>query len=250
MMTPNKAIMILTRLSKCRTENCPEELQCGKCDYGVSVDDCVEAFDVAVEALKDSEAKFHLLCLRCRKDVGIYSTQTMEQVSYTHYSYCEDCLRKGLKMLKRADAEKANSQTQMPGASESMKAVLLGHCINCGFKEGIRDSEVNSSEIPNNSNDLISRQEAIECLEHLSACDEPFVEIGTDDETFIGKNEAITKISDLPSAQPDYQEVLGWLLSYHTKSFDLHGRYLPHEVISWLINDFTKEFIAERRTDE
>jgi hypothetical protein len=56
-------------------------------------------------------------------------------------------------------------------------------------------------------------------------------------------------IRNLPSAQPDYQEVLGWLLAYHTKSFDLHGRYLPHEVISWLINDFTKEFIAERRQD-
>jgi len=54
----------------------------------------------------------------------------------------------------------------------------------------------------------------------------------------------------LPPAQPDYIEVLGWLLAYHTKSFDLHGRYLPHEVISWLINDFTKGFIAERRRDE
>lgn len=50
--------------------------------------------------------------------------------------------------------------------------------------------------------DLISRHAAIECLEHLSTCDEPFVEIGTDDETFIGKYEAITEISDLPPAQP------------------------------------------------
>ena len=50
--------------------------------------------------------------------------------------------------------------------------------------------------------DVISRKAVIECLEHLSACDEPFMEIGTDDETFIGKYEAITKISDLPSAQP------------------------------------------------
>lgn len=58
------------------------------------------------------------------------------------------------------------------------------------------------------------------------------------------------RINDLSSAQPDYQEVLGWLLAYHTMSFDLHGRYLPHEVISWLINDFTKEFIAERGQNE
>ena len=53
------------------------------------------------------------------------------------------------------------------------------------------------------NDDLISRAAAIECLEHLSACDEPFVEIGTDDETFIRKYEAITEISDLPSAQPE-----------------------------------------------
>ena len=52
--------------------------------------------------------------------------------------------------------------------------------------------------------DTISRQAAIERLEHLSACDEPFVEIGTDDETFIGKYEAITEINDLPPAQPEW----------------------------------------------
>lgn len=59
-------------------------------------------------------------------------------------------------------------------------------------------------------------------------------------------NDAVSLVGSMPSAQSDYQEVLGWLLAYHTMSFDLHGRYLPHEVISWLINDFTKEFIAGR----
>lgn len=59
--------------------------------------------------------------------------------------------------------------------------------------------------------DCISRQAAIECLEHLSACDEPFVEIGTDDETFIRKYEAITEISDLPSAQPETPMQIGWI---------------------------------------
>lgn len=57
-------------------------------------------------------------------------------------------------------------------------------------------------------------------------------------------------INELPSAKPDYQEVLSWLCAYHTMSFDLHGRYFPHEVISWLINDFTKVFIAVKREEE
>lgn len=62
-----------------------------------------EPFDMAVKALQDSEPIFHLQCLRCKGDVGSYSHQTMEQVSYTHYSYCEKCLREGLKLLKERD---------------------------------------------------------------------------------------------------------------------------------------------------
>ena len=48
--------------------------------------------------------------------------------------------------------------------------------------------------------DTIYRQDAINILEGLSACEEYGVEVGTDEETYIGKYEAITAISDLPSA--------------------------------------------------
>lgn len=48
--------------------------------------------------------------------------------------------------------------------------------------------------------DTIYRQDAINVLEKLSACEEYGVEVGTDEETYIGKYEAITEISDLPSA--------------------------------------------------
>lgn len=96
--------------------------------------------------------------------------------------------------------------------------------------------------------DCISRKAAIECLEHLSACDEPFVEIGTDDETFIGKYEAITEISDLPSAQP---EII----------YCRDCRYLANKSkdggTCWQANGFSSamryyDFCsrAERRTDE
>ena len=95
--------------------------------------------------------------------------------------------------------------------------------------------------------DTISRQAAIDALRtHERKASKKWF----DNQLDIEWNNAIDiccyDIEDLPSAQPDYQEVLGWLLAYHTMSFDLHGRYLPHEVISWLISDFTKEFIAER----
>ena len=48
--------------------------------------------------------------------------------------------------------------------------------------------------------DLIKRSDAINVLEGLSACEEHGVEVGINDETYIGKYEAITAISDLPSA--------------------------------------------------
>ena len=85
------------------------------------------------------------------------------------------------------------------------------------YESGLReqladDSGSYDSLIP--SEDTISRQAAIECLEHLSACDEPFVEIGTDDETFIGKYEAITEISDLPPAQPEQSTAIQDILQY------------------------------------
>ena len=99
----------------------------------------------------------------------------------------------------------------------------------------------NSSKVDKESGELISRQAEItdeQAIEHLQSSgwmqnhDKQMYEMGAKEQP-----------------QPDYQEVLGWLLAYHTQSFYLHGRYLPHEVISWLINDFTKEYIAERRTD-
>ena len=95
--------------------------------------------------------------------------------------------------------------------------------------------------------DLISRQAAIEALKYnQDVYSHNFHDDPIDKYTTAIIAVDIDSLINLPSAQPDYQEVLGWLLAYHTMSFDLHGRYLPHEVISWLINDFTKEFIAER----
>lgn len=43
-----------------------------------------------------------LICIRCKKDIPL-TVKTFKEVSYTHYSYCEECLRKGLKALKAWD---------------------------------------------------------------------------------------------------------------------------------------------------
>lgn len=40
-----------------------------------------------------------LICLRCKKDIPL-TMATFHEISYTHYSYCEECLRKGLQALR------------------------------------------------------------------------------------------------------------------------------------------------------
>ena len=62
--------------------------------------------------------------------------------------------------------------------------------------------------------DLIRRSDAIKVLEHLSACKEYGVEIGTEEETFIGKYEAITLISDIPTIEPKRGE---WITVFNDR---------------------------------
>lgn len=47
-----------------------------------------------------------LICLRCKKyKPMLLSSMKAIGVTYTHYSYCEDCLRKGLAALKEKEGE-------------------------------------------------------------------------------------------------------------------------------------------------
>lgn len=80
------------------------------------------------------------------------------------------------------------------------------------------EPSANNSEIQNSS-DTISRQAAIDALDVL--CQEHRYRIPGKRETYSQYNEAWQDalgraegaIGNLPSAQPDYQEVLGWLLA-------------------------------------
>ena len=59
------------------------------------------AMELAVGALKaqmDKPMKLSTVCLLCKKPAVTFSTD--DDIPYTNYSYCEDCLRKGLKLLK------------------------------------------------------------------------------------------------------------------------------------------------------
>ena len=100
------------------------------------------------------------------------------------------------------------------------------------------------------TDDLISRKDAIRALKDLPRwvmdSNGEFQPVDANTISMIDPDDAVSAIENLRSVTPE-QDIAEWMLAYHLKSFDLKGRYLPHEVISWLINDFAKVFLAERR---
>lgn len=92
---------------------------------GVRCND-IQAIQMAIDALEKTIPKFHLQCLHCKKDVGVYSLHTMEQVGYTNCSYCEDCLRKGLALLK--EQEKKACITCYYTKEENSRYAPCGDC--------------------------------------------------------------------------------------------------------------------------
>ena len=103
-MTNKEALEVFRKSDACHDDKCPGGVDCANCPNNNTEDEFLDAMDLAKKTLEDTISKFHLKCLLCKGDVGVYSTHTMEQVGYTNYSYCEDCLRKGLKLL-RADKQ-------------------------------------------------------------------------------------------------------------------------------------------------
>jgi len=56
------------------------------------------------------------------------------------------------------------------------------------------------------------------------------------------------RLRALPSVQPEplsdayMKAVWTWLLDYQIKAAELKGRYTPYEVLSWVANDWRKEY--------
>jgi NAD-dependent SIR2 family protein deacetylase len=90
---------------------------------------------------------FHLKCLRCGKTY--YHTEfAMSEMSYRMYSYCPDCIDKGIEALKKQDPVKpiVDVDTWVCGACKHRleKQYLIGdnvlvnetyeYCPSCGKK--------------------------------------------------------------------------------------------------------------------
>ena len=127
------------------------------------------AMELAVNALKaqmDKPMKLSTVCLLCKKPAITFSTD--DDIPYTNYSYCEDCLRKGLKLLK------AQPIMALPSAQPQS---TMG--------------QVNDTA--QSTNDCISRHAAIELIERMK----PYHQNADD---------IAEMIANMPSAQPDMSE--------------------------------------------
>ena len=67
------------------------------------------------------------ICLRCGKpavSIPFHCDELGMNVSYTHYSYCEECLREGLKMLKEKVPEENKKSHVFKRATMKLKDIL------------------------------------------------------------------------------------------------------------------------------
>ena len=94
--------------------------------------------------------------------------------------------------------------------------------------------------------DMISKQAAIDAV-HKSY--DTILDFESDGRTVADSFEDI--INALPSVAKCFvaEDIIKWLLGYYIQTLKLRGRYPPHEVITWVINDMTKTLFNEGESD-
>ena len=94
----------------------------------------------------------------------------------------------------------------------------------------------------------VSKTETVEdCISRQAAIDATWFEPSYTDPLNV-LTEVRDRLKALPSAQPEplsdayMKAVWTWLLEYQIKAAELKGRYTPYEVLSWVANDWRKEY--------
>lgn len=107
---------------------------------------------------------------------------------------------------------------------------------------------------PEPCGDVVSRNSIVQKLNkmdryvstELRLCDTD--KIFPRNEVFIVDDVYEEIVEQLPSVQPEpmsdayAKAVWTWLLDYQIKAAELKGRYTPYEVLSWVANDWRKEY--------
>ena len=97
---PQNALRHAVGLPEKRTEERTETHAC----------DCINADGNPKEETQELRI-MPLICLRCKKDIPL-TVPTFREISYTHYSYCEECLRAGLRALRYLEAENEKTRNR------------------------------------------------------------------------------------------------------------------------------------------
>lgn len=96
-------------------------------------------------------------------------------------------------------------------------------------------------------NDLLRRQDCIETIEGITCSMSLCVNADECHGMQRMRKQAVIELANMPAVQPEplsdayMKAVYTWLLNYQNKAAELKGRYTPHEVLSWVVNDWRKE---------
>lgn len=88
------------------------------------------------------------VCLLCKKPAVTFNTE--DDIPYTNYSYCEDCLRKGLKLLREQKKICKNSKAAIEKdvAVEAISDELMSRFdISATYAYDVAESAVNRIEV-------------------------------------------------------------------------------------------------------
>ena len=102
----------------------------------------------ALEAFRmdREDREMPLICLRCKKYKPMFLSSMKDKgVTYTHYSYCEDCLRKGLKALR--EREDSPRKKGLERAKEIVDVEAWAYCdyLVRKYKGGSPEAEAASA---------------------------------------------------------------------------------------------------------
>ena len=130
MITTQQAIKIFTKSEKCATDDCPVTEGCDICPYNVSKEEYEEAIKMAITALKN------------------FSTSSLVPIQMSGAS---DLVSRQY-LLDEYDRQHVGP----PGGARKI--------IEEAPSVEVPNNPANSSEIPNSSNELISRQEVLTAI--------------------------------------------------------------------------------------
>ena len=102
----------------------------------------------SLPSIQPKGTRLSTVCLLCKKPAVTFNTE--DDIPYTNYSYCEDCLRKGLKLLREQKkiCKNSNAAIEKDVAVEAISDELMSRFdISATYAYEVAETAVNRIEM-------------------------------------------------------------------------------------------------------